>query len=305
MNINNIKTNVMKLTGRRMLIVKKHSPEILMITGVVGVIAGTVMACKATLKAEEVLDHAKEKFETIKQAKELANPQEYTQQDYQKDLTIAYVQTGVDFVKLYGPSVVVITASIACMLSSHNIMKKRNLALMAAYKAVEKSFNAYRSRVVEELGIDKDREFKTGIKREYETVIEVDESGKKVKVKKPIDVIDDPNKISEYARFFDESCRNWTKSPEHNLTFLKVQQNYANDLLQAQGHVFLNEIYDLIGVPRTQAGAVVGWVRGNGDDFVDFGIWTSDREKVRDFVNGYERSILLDFNVDGVIYDLI
>ena len=91
--------------------------------------------------------------------------------------------------------------------------------------------------------------------------------------------------------------------------FLRAQQQYANDKLIAQGHLFLNEVYDMLGLPRTKAGAIVGWVYDDnnavGDNFVDFGIYDVHRETARDFVNGYERSILLDFNVDGVIYDLI
>jgi hypothetical protein len=136
--------------------------------------------------------------------------------------------------------------------------------------------------------------------------VDTDENGKKIKSKKTIEVTD-PNGVSQYARFFDESCVQWSKTPEYNLTFLNCQQNYANDLLHSRGHVFLNEVYDMLGIPRSQAGAVVGWVLGKDNDvgYIDFGIYDGNRMRARDFVNGYERSILLDFNVDGVIYDLI
>lgn len=307
MNLQSMKLTLGKVAGRSGLLFKKHSPEILMVTGVVGIVTSTVMACRATLKVEAILDAHQEKKEKILEVlKKVESGEisdaEYTDKDASKDLLITKVQTGMAFVKLYGPAVTLGVASVACILGAHGIMRKRNLALVAAYKAVEQSFSDYRKRVVKELGADKDYEFKHGIRRE--TIIEMDESGKKVKSKKEV-MVADPNEISQYARFFDESSAQWSKAPEYNLTFLKCQQNYANDLLHSRGHIFLNEVYDMLGIPRTQAGAVVGWVKGEGDDFVDFGIFDGDNMKNRDFVNGYERSILLDFNVAGVIYDMI
>lgn len=304
MNLESIKGLMSRATGRGGLLLRKHSPEILMVTGVVGIVASTVMACRATLKVDEVIDEAKGKLDKIHYANENLREEEYSKQDYKKDLTVAYVQTGVAFVKLYGPAIFVGAASIGCILGAHGIMKKRNLALVAAYKAIETGFSDYRKRVVEEFGSEKDRLLKNGIVQSKVSVVEIDENGKAKKSQKIIETTD-PNGVSQYARFFDEASINWSKTPEYNLTFLKCQQNYANDLLKTRGHIFLNEVYDLLGIPRTQAGAIVGWVREVGDGFVDFGIFDGERMAVRDFVNGYERSILLDFNVDGIIYDMI
>ena len=142
-------------------------------------------------------------------------------------------------------------------------------------------------------------------KQEIVEAAYTDSDGVKHKAQKKQVLVDDPNGLSVYARFFDEGCEQWSKNPEYNLMFLRSQQNYYNDMLKSRGHVFLNEVYDALGIPRTQAGAVVGWmISDNGDNFIDFGVFDGDRPRARDFVNGYERSILLDFNVDGVIYDL-
>lgn len=109
--------------------------------------------------------------------------------------------------------------------------------------------------------------------------------------------------MSPYARFFDEASANWVKDPEINHIFVQCQQNFANNLLIARGHLFLNEVYDMLGIDRSSAGQVVGWViSGDGDNFVDFGMFEAHSAR---FVNGYERSILLDFNVDGVVVDKI
>lgn len=309
MKINEIGTALSKMTGRTGLVLKAKSPEILLFVGIAGVVGAAVMACRATLKVKDVIANHNDTVEEIndccrKVEDGIIPAEEYTEDDRKKHLTTTYFHTAFAFVKLYGPAVTLGAASIACIIGGHGIMKKRNVALMAAYKALEEGFNAYRKRVVDELGEEKDYMFKHNLRAEEITETEVGEDGKSKKVKKTQMVSDDPNKLSKYARFFDESCREWSKTPEYNLYFLKAQQNYFNDMLQSRGHVFLNEVYDNLGMERSQAGTIVGWVLGAGDNYIDFGIFDGDRERSRAFVNGRERSILLDFNVDGVIYDL-
>lgn len=290
-----VRTVATKTFGRSTVIVKKYSPEILTAVGVVGTVTSAVMASRATLKLEPIIESTRG---GIDQVKDLRTNKEYTEKDYVKDLTYIYAINARDLFKLYAPSITLGMTSIACLLGAHGIMRKRNVALAAAYKTVETSFAEYRKRVVEELGLDKDRDFRAPTEK-------VERKNKETGKNETVEVVN-PNKISGYAKFFDEGCSQWKKNPEYNLLFLRCQQNWANDLLQARGHVFLNEVYDMIGVERTQAGSVVGWVLGeNGDNFIDFGIYDSDNAQAREFVNGHERSILLDFNVDGVIYDLI
>lgn len=291
---------------------QKHSPEILVGAGIVGVVASAVMACKATTKLDEVLAEPKEKIEKVHEFME--NPEkvpegkEYTEEDGKKDLTILYTQTAVKVAKLYAPAVVLGAVSIAAIVGGHRILRKRNIALAAAYTAIDKSFKEYRNRVVERFGEELDKELKYNIKaKEVEEVTKA-EDGTEVVTKKTVDVAD-PNTYSDYARFFDDGCTGWTKDPEYNLMFLKDQQRYANDLLKSKGHLFLNEVYDMLGIPRTKAGQVVGWIYDEkhpvGDNFIDFGIYDINKNRNRDFVNGYERTILLDFNVDGNILDMI
>lgn len=291
---------------------KKHSPEILIGAGVVGVVASGVMACKATTKLDAIMEQAKVNIDAIHNAVEhpelLPANSEYTPEDAKKDLTITYIQTGVKVAKLYAPSIALGTLSLAAIITSHRIMTKRNVALAAAYTVVDKSFKDYRSRVVDRFGEALDHELRYNIKaREIEETV-VDEKGKEKKVKKTIDVVEGPVG-NEYSRFFDDGCLGWTKDPELNLTFLVQQQNWANDRLKAKGYLFLNEVYEALGIPRSKAGQIVGWIYDekcpNGDNFVDFGIFDTHRNATRDFVNGYERTILLDFNVDGPIIDLL
>ena len=291
---------------------KKHSPEILVVAGVVGTVTSAVMACKATTKLNGILEDAKtdiDKIHEVSADEEFMAEHDYTEEDSKKDLAIVYTQTAIKLVKLYAPSVILGGLSIGAMLTSNNILRKRNVALAAAYTAVDKSFKEYRGRVIDRFGKELDRELRYNIKaKEVEETV-VDENGKEKKVKKTVNVVD-PTVYSDYAKFFDDGCTGWTKDPEFNLMYLKRQQEYANDLLQAKGHLYLNEVYDMLGIPRTKAGQVVGWIYDEknpvGDNFVDFGIYDSALKEVnRDFVNGYERTILLDFNVDGNILDLM
>lgn len=290
---------------------KKHSPEILVAAGIVGGVTSAVMACKATLKVDEVVDDHHAKIDRIHEATETGVTKagkEYSVEDSKKDTAIVYAQTGMAFAKLYGPAVVLGTLSVTAILAGHNIMRKRNVALAAAYTAVDKGFKEYRGRVVERFGEALDKELRYDIKTTEVDKIVTNEDGTETVVKEKVEVIN-PNNYSPYAKCFDVGCTGWTKDPEYNLMFLKDQERYANDRLKAKGSLTLNEVYDMLGIPRTKAGCVVGWIYDEknpvGDNYVDFGIFDIDKPKNREFVNGYERSIWLDFNVDGNIYDLM
>lgn len=304
-----IMNNIHRTLGRTGLKLKKYSPEIFLAAGVVGVVASTIMACKATTKISGILEESKDTVNTIHEyLEEPDKKEEYTEEDSKRDLLIVYRDTAFDLAKIYAPSVVLGAVSIASILASHNIIRKRNAAISAALTMTEKTFKEYRGRVVERFGKEVDHQLRYNIKAKEIKETVVDENGEEKTVTKTVDVAD-PNTYSDYARFFDDGCTAWEKDPEYNLTFLKAQQRYANDLLVARGHLFLNEVYDMLGIPRSQAGQVVGWVYNKenpvGDNFVDFGIYDMYKEKNRDFVNGYERTILLDFNVDGNILELI
>lgn len=289
---------------------KKHSPEILVVAGVVGTVASAVMACKATLKVNAVVDEAKNSIDRIHTATEKGQNEageSYDANDSKKDLTLVYTQTGIKFVKLYGPAVALGALSITSIFASNNILRKRNVALAAAYATVDKSFKEYRNRVIDRFGKQIDHELKYNIKaKEVEEVV-VNEKGEEETVKKTVNMAEENIFGSPYAKFFDECSPYWEKNAEYNLMFLRQQQNYANDLLRARGRLFLNEVYDMLGIPKTKAGQVVGWVYDTenpvGDNYVDFGIYDISREKTREFVNGIERVILLDFNVDGNVWE--
>jgi hypothetical protein len=286
---------VTRTVSRNALLVQKASPGMLLTAGIVGMVGSTVLACRATLKMDKILDEGKAKLDLAKTLQH----DDYSETDRQRDVSLIYFQTSVKVVKAYAPAIGVGLLSIAALTKSNAILTQRAAALAAAYTALDNGFREYRARVIKKYGEEADQEFRYGIETKE---LEDPETGQK---SLQVTVPGDP---SIYARFFDETSLSWSRDPEVNMFFLKSQQNYANDLLKANGHIFLNEVYDLLGIDRSKAGTVVGWLwtsNGSTDNFVDFGIFNKQSEKARHFVNGHEGAILLDFNVDGVIYDKI
>jgi hypothetical protein len=300
------KTEIMKsvngVTSKAVMKLKKHSPEILVVAGIAGTVVSAVLACKATTKVAEILDETKGTLDTIHEGMETGaiNGQEYTTEDGKKDTVVVYAQTGMKLAKLYGPAIILGTLSITSILASNNILRKRNVALGAAYAAIDKSFKEYRGRVIERFGEQVDTELKYGIKAKKFEEIEVDpETGKEKKVKKTV-MVADPNLQSDYAVYFDSKSRNYETNPDYNRMFLKAQQAFANDKLQTRGHLFLNEVLDDLDLPRTPAGQIVGWTKDGPDGYVNFRIVEVERETED---GRHEPALLLDFNVEGNIWE--
>lgn len=300
------KTEIMKsvngVASKAVMKLKKRSPEILVVAGIAGTVVSAVLACKATTKVAEILDETKGTLDTIHEGMETGaiNGQEYTTEDGKKDMVVVYAQTGMKLSKLYAPAIILGTLSITSILASNNILRKRNVALGAAYAAIDKSFKEYRGRVIERFGEQVDTELKYGIKAKKFEEIEVDpENGKEKKVKKTV-MVADPNLQSDYAVYFDSKSRNYETNPDYNRMFLKAQQAFANDKLQTRGHLFLNEVLDDLDLPRTPAGQIVGWTKDGPDGYVNFRIVEVERETED---GRHEPALLLDFNVEGNIWE--
>ena len=299
-----IPDSLSRAVSQQGLLASDNAPKVLFVGGVVGMVGSTVLACRATLKLESVLDGIEAEKQQAYQVKglvdspEYTGEQTYTDKELKKDLTTITVRGLADIAKLYAPAVLLGGVSIFALTKSHNILQDRNVALTAAYAAVEGAYSRYRERVIDRYGEEVDRE----LRYESETVDIIDEDTGKIITETR--VTGAPGSI--YARWYDEqSSRNWSRDPDINLMFLRQQQTWLNDRLKSRGHVFLNEVYDCLGLSHTREGAIVGWRWGknSGDDYIDFGIWDGTHEVVNDFFNGREGAILLDFNVDGPIYD--
>lgn len=318
MNKTEIMNNITRTIHKGGFWLKQHSPEILTVTGSLAVVTSAVMVGRATTKINPILEETKENVERVHvgaergEVKAVVNGEvtmvPYSNEDAKKDLVIFYAQGAAKLAKLYAPAVIVGVSGLMCMWGANNMLRKRNAALTAAYAGAFQSLKDYRGRVVDRFGKDLDRELMYNIKaKEIEETV-VNEDGTEQVVTKTVNAAN-PDYNSIYARFFDDTCKNWTRSAEDNLRFLKMVQAWANKKLQAEGYLYLNDVYEALGIPKTKAGHVVGWIYDTvhpvGDNFVDFGIYDLYNEKAREFVNGYEYSILLDFNVDGNVWEMM
>lgn len=281
--------------------VAKKSPEITLALGLVAGGVAVVTAIKSTMKSEDVIDEhirkineLKEKRKALKKGNESGNDDNILSNEADVKATVkVYGETIKSLAKLYLPTIIAGTISVAMILTSHGILKRRNAMLVSSLAEVTAAYTNYREQVKEALGEEKERDIFCS-KNELE--IESDSEGNitSVKATGPIN--------SPYARFFDASCPDWKKNPDLNMTFLTGAQNHANDMLRVNHSVFLNEVYDILGFDRTPIGALVGWTDDGEHGYIDFGIFTQENHR---FVNRLDPVVLLDFNVDGVIYDKI
>lgn len=293
----NLSPIVTRIAAQTQFFLNKNAPTILTGAGVVGFIATTAATIRATNKANVVLPEISANIAVVKETVAIVKDGVYSEQDKTKALVKVYTESSLTMAKIYAPTMVLGSVSIVCVLAGHGIMLKRQASVVAAYTALDAGFKVYRKRVAERLGEDEELNL---YRRPNTKIVEsCDDEGKPCE----IEVFDDSVMPSRYSKFFDESSPNWSKTPDYNLFFLRTQQDWANNRLRANGFLFLNEVYEALGLPRTQPGQMVGWKEGTegGDGFVDFGLYQIGDESNRAFINGLEHTVLLDFNVDGII----
>lgn len=302
-------TKASRIITKSKMGLKKHSPEILTAAGIITGIAAAVIACKQTVKATEIIQNAQKNLSDIEEVKNLVENGEatYTDEDEANDRKTVAIQTTVDIMKTYALPVGLGLFSITCILASNHILKKRNAALAAAFSALSTDFTNYRKRVIEKYGKETDFMLKNGLEKQLVAHQIVDPETGEVKETKEEVLTYEGDKLSQYARVFDEvGSTQWTPSADHNRAFLLMEQNYFNERIRTRGYIFLNEVYERLGFRPTKAGSVVGWVYQNADyEGIDFGIFTAHTQKAAEFLEGTEPSIILDFNVQGDILSLV
>lgn len=312
MKVNHMLSTVSKACTKLKVKTVNSSPTICVVAGTIGIVAGIVMACVATTKLNDKLEDSKEKIDDIHEKMAL-DEEEHTlteekKSTYSKEIMSVYVKTGLDVAKLYAPSVIMSGLSLTAIIFAHKTLAKRNTALIAAYGSVDQAFKEYRKRVAEKIGAAEEKELRYGIHEEDIETTENDEDGNEIVIKKKVTVMDNIGN-SIYAKFFCEGCKGWDKNPEYNLMFLRRVEAAANERLKKDGFLFLNDVYDMLDIRRTELGQKVGWIYNeknpNGDNYVDLGIYDVNDQAKQRFVNGYENVILIDPNVDGYILDKI
>ena len=297
----NIKLAGTRAFGTGKLWAISNGPTIMVAGGVLGFGITTALAIRQTAKAVDVLPEIKKDIDENRlfAKKELEEASATEKAAQRKALIKVYVRSSLKLGRIYWPVFAAGTVSAGLVLQGHNILVKRNATLVAAYTALDTSYRLYRSRVSDEIGEEREQELYTGLKKK---VLPADPENGRLEPCEAFDPSDFHPEFSQYARCFDDTSTSFSRTPEYNLTFLLTQQQFANDRLQMVGYLFLNEVYEALGLPRTQAGQMVGWKVGhpNSDGYVSFNIHRLDSD-ARAFVNGQEEVIWLDFNVDGII----
>lgn len=317
-----IMTKATQMLSKTAFKLKKASPTIMVVGAAIGGVTATVLACKATLKAQYVLAEHKANVEKIHKTKDKVDAGEIqlpegetcTKEDLTKDITTTYIKTGMELAKLYAPAVGLGVASLGCMFGSHHIMTKRNATLTAAYIALEQTFNSYKNRVTDRFGERVQHELEQNIKAVEVETKKVDENGVEEVIKEYKDIAEQADDTC--SLIFDETVDTWQRDADLNRNYLLLMESAANKRLRTQGHLFLNEVLSMIGTHggqslRTPTGQIVGWIYDPNDtslhNHVDFGItnYVPNNEALNSFIRGEERSVKLNFNCDGIIIDKI
>lgn len=289
----------------------KHAPKIMVGTGVALMGASVVVACKESTKAEELHEEFERRMSIVEKEKDRAAKKEiiYTAKNEREDITLICAQTAAKYIRNYWKTIALFGAGALLVFGGHHILTRRNLALAAAYKGLNESFKAYRGRIVDEFGKDVDYNALHGFK--MQDIVTTDDSGNDVT--ESVKVLD-PEASSIYSILWDDMySTEWTPNPNTNMLLLEGKERCWTDVLHTRGYVHLDEVYrDLgvwgrIGEDKQKAATAVGWVLGCGDDYVSFGLRKDAviNPAKAEFINGLEPSILLDFNVDGIIHDLL
>ena len=306
--------------------IAKKSPELLLITGGITFFATVVVACRQTLKCEEILDRHERDLESINECLDMAaeDPEkvQYTAKDASKDRFLTYCHTGLGFARVYAPAILLGVVSISCFGCSFNIMRKRNLALTAAYATIDSAFNGYRKRVVEELGEDSDKYFRYGYKKLKNAMVEkVDpETGEtKEEKEKVIDTVpwdEEEDGIKKRMLedgifvFSSDTSKRWGPDELHNEATIESVRRVAQVNYDCKGYMFLNEILRELGLDEVPYGQLVGWKKGVGDDQICFKVNKVYRKASQDPNRNplrltYECIYEIEFNTCGVMWDLI
>ena len=261
---------------------KFHSPEILLVTGLIEGAVGTFLACKATLKAKKKFEERKTEDKT--QREKLA--------------------TTIDICRIYAVPASILLVSGTSICAGHGILKNRHGKLLTAYGALTTTFMEYRARVKDEIGAEKEEALYYGTEKEVISVKVTQKDGKKRTVNKKFDVRK-ANGLSPYAQKFDPYANGGSYDPIWVDAFITRVESNLDDQLKAFGHLYLNDARKELELDRDDVGQLVGWLydphklkEGERDNYVQI----IKKDIFVEHEDGHDQEIWLDFNVDGVIF---
>lgn len=278
---------------------KQIAPEIATIGGTAGVAFGAIGLYKAIQDSKDILAKVKEEVKRL----------EDDGAD-EKDIKAVKIAGGITVAKKVAPSAALVVGSTAAVFASHYELRKENKRLSDIITHTSLAYNTIVKTLKDKLGDEKAEEIIYGIRKpneeERKVIEDLTKDNPMTEEQQKTYRISDDTEISPslYAVFFDETCTNYSDDPDFNKNTLILLQARFNERLRRVGYVYLNEIYEALGVEKTEAGHDMGWryaphdPNHEGANTIDFNMWDIRSKANRRFINGYEPIILLDFNVD-------
>lgn len=278
-----------ELIGRIKFGAKKNAPELLLGTALVTGTACIITTGKAACKAKTIMEVANKDKTDLMMDYESGI---VTEDDFKKEVTKHYSRLALSLMKEYAIPATLYAATVACVFGTYKVQKNRQVALSTALAACTTAYNSLVKRLKD--GAEHGLTAKDVL--EGKTVVERinPETGEITK-----ETVQGEPVTGVYNFRFDKYSTAWERDHFQNECTLISEQNWANDKLRLEGFVFLNDILERLGLPKTKAGQIVGWrIDGKGDGFVDFGMKDcSLYEDERFDENAWD----LDFNCDGDI----
>ena len=270
---------------------KKYAPELLLGTAAVAGTACIVTSCRATIKAKKSLEEHQERKLLIA---DKLQTEEITSEESKVEMRKEIVKVGLELAKEYAIPFSLYTATIGCVLGSYKIQKSRLQAISATLSAMSAAYTSLVTRLKNgaEHGLTAEEVLKGKV-----AFPETDEDGNPTG-EVNVMTLKHPNN-NPFKFRFDRYSTAWEHHHFSNECILKAEENWANTALELNGYLFLNDVLDRLGIPKTKAGQILGWRKdGDGDGFVDFGVVDCQTLVGVEYDdNAFE----LNFNVDGDI----
>lgn len=261
--------------------VKRYGPDILMFAGKIGVVAGTVYACKKTLKLPEVNEIAADRMKFAKA--------DYAENGKKSVVIKAICQNAVDYTKLYiGPAIIEV-ASLHAISRGYSITKKNYITAAGVAGTFVNAYYKLNQNLIDECGEETANRIKNGIEtRTIEKLVTNEKTGKEKKVKEKTVYINPERCTDPFSVIFDNTHYKWVNEPDfyHIVDYLVTCFRVAQNEYDQKGAITFNRVLDIFGFPGVTDGLVGGWSKDdpNCPDKIDAGIFDEDGMVKEDFL---------------------
>jgi len=291
----------------------QHSPEILLGTSIAAGVGATVTGCIAMTKMDAINAKHREILDTFHRG---TNDEDKETPEYKRAITKEYGRYGLDIAKTWAPCVGLTLLSGTAALGSFKIVNKRLMMAETAFVGVTKAFERYRDNVIEDQGLEKDQYYATNgaLKKKQELIAKGKYKEKEVPVSKDPNVMcNDLTRVDDIFHYYftEDTVKggNYSRNPFYNMRLLCQTQTMFDDRLKNDGIVFLDDIYQYLGLDMKTLLAeraqdrTYGWVLDcytedgmPNDQHVLFGIYEYNDTQHRLFRSGEINDVMLHFN---------